>query len=98
VGKGGAEGDVPISDELIADLARHRQFHGLLGLPSGQENTPLVMSVAGRTDQFLTPTAIYLIVKEVFRRVANALEATNPNGAATLLRATHWLRHTSATH
>lgn len=99
VGKGGAEGDVPISDELIADLARYRQFHGLLGLPSGQENTPLVMSVAGRTDQFLTPTAIYLIVKEVFRRVANALDATNPNGAATLLRAsTHWLRHTSATH
>lgn len=99
VGKGGAEGDIPISDELIADLARYRQFHGLPGLPSGQENTPLVMSVTGRTDQFLTPTAIYLIVKEVFRRAAKALETTDPGGSATLLRAsTHWLRHTSATH
>jgi integrase len=98
-GKGGVEGDVPISDELIADFARYRKFHGLPAAPSGQENTPLVMSVTGRTDQFLTPTAIYLIVKEVFRRAAKHLETDDPKGAATLLRAsTHWLRHTSATH
>jgi integrase len=99
VGKGGAEGDVPVSDELMADLARYRQFHGLPAIPTALEGTPLVMSVAGRADQFLTPTAIYLVVKEVFRRAAVALEATDPVGAATLRRAsTHWLRHTSATH
>ena len=99
VGKGGAEGDVPMSDKLMADLARYRQFHGLPAIPTALESTPLVMSVAGRTDQFLTPTAIYLVVKEVFRRAAATLEATDPAGAVTLRRAsTHWLRHTSATH
>ncbi len=99
VGKGGTEGDVPMSDELMADLARYRQFHGLSALPSPLETTPLIMSVAGRTDQFLTSTAIYLVVKEIFRRAAVALDETDPAGAATLRRAsTHWLRHTSATH
>ena len=99
VGKGGAEGDVPMSDELMADLARYRQFHGLSALASPLETTPLIMSVAGRTDQFLTSTAIYLVVKEIFRRAAVALDETDPAGAATLRRAsTHWLRHTSATH
>lgn len=40
-----------------------------------------------------------LVVKEVFRRAAAALEAVDLAGAATLRRAsTHWLRHTSATH
>lgn len=99
VGKGKAEGDVPVSLALMADLARYRQFHGLSALPTPLENTPLVMSVAGRTDRFLTPTAIYLVVKEVFRRAAHALDNTDPLGASTLRRAsTHWLRHTSATH
>lgn len=99
VGKGGTEGDVPMADELMADLARYRQFHGLCATPTAVENTPLVMSVAGRTNRFLTPTAIYLVVKEVFRRAATALEAADPTAAATLRRAsTHWLRHTSATH
>ncbi|PKO90140.1 MAG: integrase [Betaproteobacteria bacterium HGW-Betaproteobacteria-10] len=99
VGKGGAEGDVPLSDQLMVDLGRYRQFHGLSAVPSVLEATPLVMSVAGRADQFLTPTAIYLVVKEVFRRAAAVLDAADPVGAATLRRAsTHWLRHTSATH
>lgn len=98
-GKGGTAGDVPFSDELMAGLARYRQFHGLSAIPAALETTPLVMSVAGRTDRFLTPTAIYLIVKEVFQRAAAALEAGDPGGANTLRRAsTHWLRHTSATH
>ena len=99
IGKGDAEGDVPASDELMVDLARYRQFYGLSALPMAQENTPLVMSVTGRTDRFLTSTAIYLIVKEVFRRAADSLEATEPGKAVTLRRAsTHWLRHTAATH
>jgi len=99
IGKGGITGDVPMGDELMADLARYRQFHGLPELPLAGDVTPLVMSVAGRSDRFLTPTAIYLVVREVFRRAAEALEAVNPAGAATLRRSsTHWLRHTSATH
>ena len=99
VGKGGGAGDVPVSEELMADLARYRQFHGLSATPTTLDGTPLVMSVAGRTDRFLTPTAVYMVVKEVFRRAAAALDAVDPAGAATLRRAsTHWLRHTSATH
>ncbi|AMK79124.1 MULTISPECIES: tyrosine-type recombinase/integrase [Methylomonas] len=99
IGKGDAEGSVPISDELMADLARYRLFNGLSAMPSVEENTPLVLSVGGRKDRSLTSTAIYLIVKEVFRRAAKAIEETDPAGAATLLQAsTHWLRHTSATH
>ena len=99
VGKGGTEGDVPISEQLITDLARYRLFYGLSAMPSALENTPLVMSVAGRTDKFLTPTAVYLVVKEVFLRAATFIETSNPSGASTLRRAsTHWLRHTSATH
>lgn len=99
VGKGGGAGDVPMSDELMADFTRYRQFHGLPALPTPEESTPLVMPVAGRTDRFLTPTAIYLVVKEVFRGAATAIGAVDAAGAATLRRAsTHWLRHTSATH
>lgn len=99
VGKGNIEGDVPVSDELMTDLARYRQFHGLSSVPTPFEVTPLVLTVTGRPDKFLTPTAIYLIVKEIFRRAADAIGETNPGNAATLRRAsTHWLRHTSATH
>jgi integrase len=83
----------------MADLARYRRFHGLPEIPDELEGTPLVMSLTGRTDRFLTPTAIYLIVKEVFRRAAKELDALNPAAAERLQRAsTHWLRHTSATH
>lgn len=43
--------------------------------------------------------ALYLIVKEVLRRAAAALEIGDPAGAAILRRASpHWLRHTAATH
>ncbi|KFX64549.1 tyrosine-type recombinase/integrase [Paraburkholderia fungorum] len=99
VGKGGAEGDVPVSDALMADFARYRVFHGLSPAPSASETGPAVMSIAGNDARHLTPAAIYLIVKEVFRRAADALEATDPVGAVTLRRAsTHWLRHSAASH
>ena len=99
IGKGNAVGDVPISDELMDDFARYRRFYGLSAVPVAPEEIPLVMSITGRTDRFLTSTAIYLIVKEVFRRAADRLEATDPGKADTLRHAsTHWLRHTAATH
>lgn len=99
IGKGGAEGEVPVSDTLMADFARYRAFHGLPPVPSAGETGPAVMSIAGDDTRHLTPAAIYLIVKEVFRRAADALDATDPVGAATLRRAsTHWLRHSAASH
>lgn len=99
VGKGEVEGDIPVSDELMADFARYRRFYGMPATPSALENTPLVMSVAGRPNHFLTSTAVYLVVKEVFRHAAEQLKPSDADGAEKLRRAsTHWLRHTAATH
>lgn len=99
LGKGGAEGEVPVSDALMTDFARYRVFHGLPPAPSARETGPAVMSITGDDTRHLTPAAVYLIVREVFRRAANALEFTSPAGAATLHRAsTHWLRHSAASH
>lgn len=99
IGKGGAEGEVPVSAALMADLARYRVFHGLTPTPSGSETAAAVMSVAGDPCRHLTPAAVYLIVKEVFRRAAEMLAPSDPAGAMTLRRAsTHWLRHSAATH
>ncbi|WP_084544931.1 tyrosine-type recombinase/integrase [Derxia gummosa] len=98
-GKGGVTGDVPISAALMDDFARYRRFHGLPPLPAPDETTPLVLPVAGRVGKPLTPTLVYLVVKEAFRRFASQIEQDDPAGAATLRRAsTHWLRHTAATH
>lgn len=99
VGKGGVEGDVPVSDELMSDFARYRAFHGLGKLPAPNEATPLIMSLGGNGAHCLTSTAIYLAVKEVFLQAAEALENGDSVGADKLRRAsTHWLRHTAATH
>lgn len=99
VGKGGTEGEVPVSDALMTEFARYRTFCGLPPAPAPDEISPAVMSIAGDPGRHLTPTAIYLIAKEVFLRAADALAAADPVGAATLRRAsTHWLRHSAASH
>ncbi|WP_284396606.1 tyrosine-type recombinase/integrase [Dyella lipolytica] len=97
-GKGGVEGDVPVSDALMADFARYRTFYGLLPTPNSNGRCPLILGIAGRTTP-LTATAVYLVVKDALVRVADALEPADPVGAARLRQAsTHWLRHTAATH
>jgi integrase/recombinase XerC len=99
IGKGGTEGEVPVSAALMADLTRYRAFHGLSPTPSGDETAPAVLSIAGDPHRHLTPAAVYLVVKEVFRRAADMLETGDVAGAETLRRAsTHWLRHSAATH
>lgn len=99
VGKGGVEGEVPVGDALMAEFARYRTFQGLPPLPSPGESSPAILSVAGDVKRHLTPTAVYLIAKEVFRRAAETLAPTDPAGASTLARAsTHWLRHSAASH
>ena len=99
LGKGGVVGEVPVSEELMADLARYRAFHRLAPTPSALDTTPVIVSVAGRANRCLTPTAVYLIVKDVFSRAADALASADPITAAVLRKAsTHWLRHTAASH
>ena len=99
-GKGGVTGEVPVSDGLLADLGRYRRLYGHPEAPGAADaDMPLVLSVVGATGRSLTPSAVYLIVKEVMRRAAGAIESEDPAGAAILRRAsTHWLRHTAATH
>lgn len=99
VGKGGAEGEVPVSDALMVEFGRYRTFHGLPPLPSPSDQSPAILSVAGDVKRHLTPTAVYLIAKAVFGRAADTLAPTDPAGAATLRRAsTHWQRHSAASH
>lgn len=98
-GKGGAEGQVPVSDALMADFARYRVHCGLAPTPTVKETVAAVMSITGDPRRHLTPATVYLIVKETFRQAADMLEATDPVGAETLRRAsTHWLRHSAASH
>lgn len=98
VGKGGVEGTIPLSDGLMDDFARYRRFHGLPALPSGDGKIPAILGIAGRPSP-LTPTAVYQIVKDTFRRVAETLQRQDDTKAARVRRAsTHWLRHTAATH
>lgn len=99
IGKGGVVGDVPVSDALMSDCVRYRVFHGLTLWPVSEGRTPVILGIAGNATHCLTPTAIYLIVKDAFRRVALTIEATDPVQATRLRRAsTHWLRHTAASH
>lgn len=97
-GKGGVEGDVPVSDALMTDFARYRTFHGLPAAPGSDSKRPLILGIAGRTTP-LTATGVYLVVKDTLGRVADVLASTDSTRAARLRRAsTHWLRHTAATH
>jgi integrase/recombinase XerC len=99
LGKGDVEGDVPVGAELMQAYLRYREFHGFPSVIAPDDTGPLVMSIAGNHQACLTPTAIYLIVKDVFLRAAEARDPDDPSAAAVLRRAsTHWLRHTAATH
>ena len=99
LGKGSVYGEIPIRDELMAEFACYRAFHGLPPTPSVLEATPVILSIAGRVEGCLTPTAVYLIVKDVFVQAADALAESDPVTAAVLRRAsTHWLRHAAASH
>lgn len=98
VGKGGVEGRIPLSEVLMQDYARYRTFLGLPASPDTTSRCPLICGVAGYA-QPLTPTAVYLIVKDAFRRIATAWESKQLARAAQLRRvSTHWLRHTAASH
>lgn len=98
VGKGGVEGHIPLSDALMQDYARYRAFLGLPAALGTPPHRPLICGIAGHA-QPLTPTAVYLVVKDAFGRVASTWEATQPERAHRLRRAsTHWLRHTAASH
>lgn len=97
-GKGGVEGHVPCSEELMRDYVRYRSFYNLSSQPQPDGPRPLILGIAGHEEP-LTPTAVYLIVKDTFSRIADAWAAEHPSRAVHLRRvSTHWLRHTAASH
>ncbi|MBL8298233.1 MAG: tyrosine-type recombinase/integrase [Rhodanobacteraceae bacterium] len=99
VGKGGVQGEVPISQALLDDFARYRNFFGISPTPLAGDDSPIILPIAGRRDRTLTPTSIYLVVKGAFAQVADNIADSDPVRAALLRRAsTHWLRHTAASH
>lgn len=97
IGKGAKPRDVPVSDDLFDELMRYRLEMKLPAIPTKDEETPLVLSIAGRSR--ITDKMILRIVKEICLKASEALKATDPERAARLEKASvHWIRHTQATH
>lgn len=95
MGKGGKEAEVPVNAALLAALARYRVFCGLPPLPQPDEDTPLVADL--RTGRPLGQRQITRVVKEIFARAADRLQASKPAKAARLRHASpHWIRHAMA--
>jgi integrase/recombinase XerC len=98
-GKGGDEGNVPISDHLMDDFGRYRRSSGYPSESLYADPNPVIMHIGGPARHHLTATSVYLITKEIFRRASTCRQSADPAGAATLARAsTHWIRHTAASH
>lgn len=100
-GKGEKVRTVPATVELMAELARYRMALGMEPTPLANETSPLVLPIIGR-ERPLTRGALYLVIKEMFRRTAARLRQQGPEGAslATVIAhaSAHWLRHTAGTH
>ena len=100
-GKGGKIRRVPMTQELMQELLRYRQAHGLEGPPHALEPQPLLMS-AGASDKHLSRAMAHVLVKQVFVQAAQALRERHPEREAqarVLEQASaHWLRHSAGSH
>ncbi|BCB27301.1 hypothetical protein SKTS_21870 [Sulfurimicrobium lacus] len=100
-GKGDKTRIVPATNELMVELVRYRRENRLAPFPLSGESTPLLLPIGGK-QRPLTRSAVHLIVKEVFERVARRIEERGPDFAsrAQLLRSgsAHWLRHTAGSN
>lgn len=100
-GKGGKIRHIPITAELMQELARYRQAHQLPPVPSPDEDTPLVMALLP-PHQAITRAQVHYLVKNIFRRTAQRLASKGPKEQALAHHisqaSTHWLRHTAGTH
>ncbi len=106
-GKGGKTRALPATAELMDELARYRQAHGLPPLPDEGERRPLLLPVigaaaAGAGMRPLSRSAVHALVKDIVRQAAARLRALGPQheGAACHIEqaSAHWLRHTAGTH
>ncbi|HGF4016875.1 tyrosine-type recombinase/integrase [Burkholderia cenocepacia] len=110
IGKGLKYRRIPVSTELLTELMRYRQAHGLAPLPARNEATPLLLPFrrrAGNTaGDGVNRKTVHNAIKAVFECAADWTEAKGGEVGceyvehAAHLRAAsaHWLRHTAASH
>lgn len=106
VGKGLKHRRVPVSEELLAELMRYRQVHGLERLPTRNELIPLLLPFRRRASnasgEGVNRKTVHNAIKDVFECAADWTEAEggeNVEHAAHIREASaHWLRHTAASH
>ena len=88
---------VPLSEEIMQELASVRLAEGMSPHPTKEEDSPLIPRIRGEGQ--LTGDAIYKIVKNVCKAAADRVREDDPELADLISRgSTHWLRHTCATH
>lgn len=97
-GKGDKTRVIPVSDELIVEIARYRRELGLYQTPQEGDPTPLLLPIGGK-QRHLTRSSVHEIIKMVFKRAASRLEDKGGEAVAKIARlnkaSTHWLRHTA---
>ncbi|VVE37318.1 tyrosine-type recombinase/integrase [Pandoraea terrigena] len=108
VGKGQKYRRIPVSDELLAELMRYRQAHGLDPLPAPNDTAPPPLLLPFRRRSGNAPgegvnrKTVHNAIKEVFKHTADWTEAKGGEYAehAAHIRdaSAHWLRHTAASH
>jgi site-specific recombinase XerD len=99
IGKGNKAGKIAVRDEYVSNyLMRYRQFVGLAPLPEWNEQTPLLMTLRGRSG--LSGRQVRALLQSVFDNALERMrgEKREEHEMNSLRAATaHWLRHTSAT-
>jgi site-specific recombinase XerD len=101
IGKGQRERVVPVSAELMVELAHYRRANNLPALPMRSEQTPLVIPFRGKS-RCMTRAALHDAMKSVFGKAAEWLRARGPDFSARADEldrvSAHWLRHTAGSH
>ncbi len=100
-GKGDKLAWVPITDALLQNLKRYRQFLGLPPYPNGGDpanrDFPLVANITGRRP--ISDRRLAQLLKAIFERGAQQLDHDHPHRAEKLRQAMpHLLRHTVITN
>ena len=101
IGKGQKPRLVPVTSELMTELATYRQACGLSQFPLPGEDIPLVIPLIGSRKP-MARSGIHEVVKSVFRASAARLrqQGTEFEAAARHIEqaSTHWMRHTAGSH
>lgn len=99
IGKGNKAGKVAVRDEYVSKyLKRYRRFVGLSPLPEWNEQTPLLMTLRGRSG--LSGRQVRALLQSVFdNALARMRDEEREEHEMNSLKAAsaHWLRHTAAT-